>query len=409
MASILKWARSATRRKPSPPLQFPTTGYELISDAQPLDEEQIEGFKRGLYYPVNIGDMLMSKYQVVGKLGYGVMSTVWLARNLLAHEYVSLKVYTRNGDPQKEFETYQHLSTGSHCHPGYPHIRTALEMFTIPHTGGDHACLVQKPMWESFRDLRYRLPNHCFTEKILKGALKQLFLALDYLHTECRLVHTDTKADNILSEIEDKSILDAFTEAEMKHPSPRKVVNDVTVYASRRFDVPRIFGYSVLSDFGSAVRGDLKRNHGAGPQIYRAPEVMIKAAWSYPIDIWNVGAMIWDLFEGEHMFHGQDSDGEGYSTRAHLAEVIGMLGPPPLDFLERGVRTPEFFDEQGKWIAEMPIAKDMELEKLELRLQGRNKEMFLNMMRGMLQWRPEDRKSARQLADDPWINEIHIT
>ncbi|KAM0137133.1 hypothetical protein ACHAO1_004308 [Botrytis cinerea] len=384
MASILKWARSATRRKPSPPLRFPTTGYELISDAQPLDEEQIEGFKRGLYYPVNIGDMLMSKYQVVGKLGYGVMSTVWLARNLLAHEYFSLKVYTRNGDPQKEFETYQHLS-------------------------GDHACLVQKPMWESFRDLRYRLPNHCFTEKILKGALKQLFLALDYLNTECRLVHTDTKADNILSEIEDKSILGAFTEAEMKHPSPRKVVNDVTVYASRRFDVPRIFGDSVLSDFGSAVRGDLKRNHGAGPQIYRAPEVMIKAAWSYPIDIWNVGAMIWDLFEGEHMFHGQDSDGEGYSTRAHLAEVIGMLGPPPLDFLEKGIRTPEFFDEKGKWIADMPIAKDMELEKLELGLQGRNKELFLNMMRGMLQWRPENRKSASQLADDPWINEIHIT
>lgn len=58
-------------------------------------------------------------------------------------------------------------------------------MFTIPHTGGSYACLVQKPMWEIFRDLRYRLPNHCFTEKILKGALKQLFLALDYLHTEC--------------------------------------------------------------------------------------------------------------------------------------------------------------------------------------------------------------------------------
>lgn len=63
----------------------------------------------------------------------------------------------------------------------------------------------------------------------------------------------------------------------------------------------------------------------------------------------------------------------------------------------------------GKWIADMPIAKDMELEKLELGLQGRNKELFLNMMRGMLQWRPEDRKSAGQLADDPWINEIHIT
>jgi serine/threonine-protein kinase SRPK3 len=56
---------------------------------------------------------------------------------------------------------------------------------------------------------------------------------------------------------------------------------------------------------------------------------MVKAAWSYPVDIWNVGVMVWDLFEGKHMFHGNDPDGKGYSTRAHLAEVIGTLGPPP--------------------------------------------------------------------------------
>ncbi|TGO22271.1 hypothetical protein BPAE_0175g00150 [Botrytis paeoniae] len=344
MASILKWARAATRRTPSPPLRFPTTRYELISDAQSLDEELLEEFKRGLYYLVNIGDVFLSKYQVVAKLGYGVTSTVWLAQSTVAHEHVSLKIYTRDGNPQEKFEIYECLSKGNNSHPGFPHIRTALEIFTISRTSGDHTFLVQKPMWESFK---YRLPNHCFTENILKGALKQLFLALDYLHTECQLVHTDIRADNILSEIEDKTILDAFTEAEMKDPSPRKVIDGVTVYASRRFNVPRIFGDSVLSDFGSAIRGDLKRNHGAGPQIYRAPEVMIEAPWSYPIDIWNVGAMIWDLFEGRHMFHGEDSDGKGYSTRAHLAEVIGMLGPPPLDFLERGIRTPEFFDKQG--------------------------------------------------------------
>jgi serine/threonine-protein kinase SRPK3 len=63
--------------------------------------------------------------------------------------------------------------------------------------------------------------------------------------------------------------------------------------------------------------------------------------------MWNVGVMVWDLFEGKHMFHGNDPDGKGYSTRAHLAEVIGMLGPPPLDLLERGTRTSEFFDEEG--------------------------------------------------------------
>ena len=74
---------------------------------------------------------------------------------------------------------------------------------------------------------------------------------------------------------------------------------------------------------------------------------MLQAAWSYPVDMWNVGTMIWDLFEGKNMFYGDDPDGEGYSTRAHLAEVIGLLGPAPADLLKEGVRTPEFFDKEG--------------------------------------------------------------
>lgn len=103
---------------------------------------------------------------------------------------------------------------------------------------------------------------------------------------------TDIKSDNILQEIEDNSILDSFTQAELKNPSPRKIVNGMPVYASRRFDLPNTFGRAVLSDFGSAVRGDERRNHDAQPSIYRSPEVMLKADWSYPVDIWNVGAMV---------------------------------------------------------------------------------------------------------------------
>lgn len=37
------------------------------------------------------------------------------------------------------------------------------------------------------------------------------------------------------------------------------------------------------------------------------------------------------------MFYGNDPDGKGcgYSTRVHLAEVISILGLPPLDMLSR--------------------------------------------------------------------------
>lgn len=82
MAKLVKWANKAFRRSPWSPICFPTSGFEIVRPSEILEEEWFERFRQGRYYPANIGDLINSKYQIVGKLGFGTTSTVWLARDL---------------------------------------------------------------------------------------------------------------------------------------------------------------------------------------------------------------------------------------------------------------------------------------------------------------------------------------
>lgn len=88
MSFILKWAKGAIKRPPSPPMRLPINSFEIVSESDVLEEEANEEYKAGLYYPMTIGEVLASKYQVIGKLGFEVTSTVWLARDL---SYVSFQ------------------------------------------------------------------------------------------------------------------------------------------------------------------------------------------------------------------------------------------------------------------------------------------------------------------------------
>ncbi|WQF76595.1 hypothetical protein CDEST_01609 [Colletotrichum destructivum] len=237
MASFLQlvknsFCRGSPFRAPLSPLNFSSTGFPLVSDSTPLEEEHLDEFEAGQYYPANIGDVYDEKYLVLRKVGLRV--------------YIdSLKIYTVDGGDLEEFQTYKALGKGNRSHPGYSHVRTALDTFKLkrPNDGSVmHHCLVRNPMWDSWKDVVRWNPAGLVNEELLKAGLAKLLLALDYPHSKCKIVHTE-----------------AFTRSELEDPSPRKFVDGAPIYKSRQFGRPKISDDVVLGDFGTAIRGDRRQ------------------------------------------------------------------------------------------------------------------------------------------------------
>ncbi|KAG6092785.1 hypothetical protein E4U14_000546 [Claviceps sp. LM454 group G7] len=390
------------------PLAFRSEGFALISADQKIEEETLPDYVASRFYPVKVGEIFRARYQIVCKLGYGVTSTVWLARDLSGCRHVALKIYVTSdeiGEMQDvELNAYMRIENSSINHPGRQAVRSLLDSFDIDGPDGRHRCLVHLPLWDSVYGFRHRNPIRRLPTPVMAFVLRDLFLALDLLHQECHTAHTDIQERNILFGA-DESVLEALEQEELENPCPRKEIDGRTIYLSRKLGIPKKVGDPVLCDLGSALLlGDgITRREDIQPDVYRAPEVILGIPWSYSVDIWNVGCMIWDAFEGEHLFTGHDPEFKTYRGRAHLAEIIALLGPPSPSLLPRANLGSKFFSDIGEFCAGIPIPESKPLEQRETVLEGEDRDCFLRFMRKMLQWDPEKRSSAKELAEDEWV------
>ncbi|PKY07214.1 protein kinase [Aspergillus campestris IBT 28561] len=411
------------------PLDFSNPNFVRIPEYHKIEEETLPDYTASWYYPTQIGEVIQERYQVVGKLGFGSTSTAWLARDMNHCQYVMLKIFVRassmGNQVDDEIEMYRHIEQCPKGHPGRDAVRTLLDTFYINGPEDRHRCLVHRPLWESVLTFLRRNPVERLPAVIVAVVLRRLFLALDYLHTECQVIHTglrtpsstlssidylylDIKADNIMLGIDDDSVFGDFEQSELQHPVPRKEVdpNGRILYMSQELKMPKPLGAPVLCDFGSAVFGNQSHTEFVQPDIYRAPEVILGAPWTYSVDIWNVGCMIWDIYQGGSLFSGYDPEYQKYRSRAHLAEIITLLGPPPSSLLTQGGLSDKFFSDDGNFRTNSLLKDPVSLEQRENTLVGEpEREAFLRLMRKMLQWEPGKRSSAKELAEDEWIQQ----
>lgn len=87
-------------------------------------------------------------------------------------------------------QVLRHLSTVKTSHPGSALVRKMIEEFEIAGPSGNHQCIVYEPLLTSLLHFQATLNPKSLPEDLLKGALQQLLLALDYLHSEAHVIHT---------------------------------------------------------------------------------------------------------------------------------------------------------------------------------------------------------------------------
>ncbi|KAF4302638.1 hypothetical protein GTA08_BOTSDO01287 [Botryosphaeria dothidea] len=83
--------------------------------------------------------------------------------------------------------------------------------------------------------------------------------------------------------------------------------------------------------------------------------------------------------------------------------MVAYLGDPTRGFLRRRRDGWLFFHEDGSLRG--VEAPRISLESAEERLQGEELKLFLQFMRKMLCWLPQERKTAKELLEDAWLNQ----
>ncbi|GIK01780.1 hypothetical protein Aspvir_005821 [Aspergillus viridinutans] len=382
----------------SRPRIFPSSGFTILDPSVKFEEENLPDYLEERYYPVQIGEVFNSRYQVLTKLGFGSSSTVWLCRDLHNERYLVLKVHVRTRQQLPEVQISKHLKAIKEFHGGEKYVRLVLDSFEVPGPYGVHPCLLYEPAGIDIRDYIHCLEGDALPEDLLRPTLRFILIALDYLH-QANVIHTDVQPNNILLGIDDESILAEMEEDELSNPAPRKCLEDRTIYATRA--MPLTGGEPILADLGEARLAGGNQTGLIMPSVYRAPEVMLGMNWDSKVDIWAVGQTAWTLFEQGHLFKNQSLEND--TDRAQrFAEMISLLGPPPLEFLRRSEESLKFWDENGNWRTSVSIP-EQSFESRESRLQADNKMLFLGFLRKALRWLPEERPTAKELLLDRWL------
>jgi len=177
-----------------------------------------------------------------------------------------------------------------------------------------HYCMVFENLGPSLYDFLKRHKYRPFPMACIQDFAVQLLETMEFLHS-FRLIHTDLKLENVLL-----------------------TTNEVVMY-NHRIPVPESTRIKVI-DFGGACYDTDKKSSIINTRQYRAPEVILGIGWSMPSDIWSVGCILAELYQGQLLFATHDN-------LEHLALMERVVSPFPSWMIQMAQRGDYNHDENG--------------------------------------------------------------
>lgn len=208
---------SKTKPKSGSVSSFNDEDYEVDENSDDEEQEEPGDYCKGGYHPVQLGDLFNNRYSIIRKLGWGHFSTVWLAWDLKDRRFVALKIvksashYTETAiDEMKLLRT---VHTADANHTGYKHVVQLTDDFKIVGINGSHICMVFEVLGHNLLKLIIKSSYKGIPILQVKSIIKQTLQGLDYLHSKCKIIHTDIKPENILLCVNEKHVQQLAAEA----------------------------------------------------------------------------------------------------------------------------------------------------------------------------------------------------
>ncbi|OHE98200.1 hypothetical protein CORC01_06568 [Colletotrichum orchidophilum] len=284
----------------------------------------LEGDDKDGYYKIRIGEILNGRYQVQSTLGKGMFSGVARAVDITNKKLVAVKIMRNNDALRKggftEIAILQKLNDAD------PENRKHIVKFERHFDHKSHLCMAFENLSLNLREVLKKFGNNV---GINLGATRayahQIFIGLAHMR-KCSVIHADLKPDNILVN-ESRNILkicDLGTGIDKSDAAT--VHNEITPYLVSRF--------------------------------YRAPEIILGMPYDYSIDMWSIGATLYELYTGKILFAG---DSNNQMLKA-IMEIRGKITPK---LYKRGQLSAMHFDEMGNFVS---MERDKALGKTTARV-----------------------------------------